>query len=84
MFAFGFGGILVNTQLYGLCLKWWKRGAVFGLHISAALGVYSQRGWVRLNEIIRIPIIEYALVFTSRELIGFGLWLARKVRRSRL
>lgn len=84
MFAFGFGGIFVITQLYGLGLKRWQRGALLAVYITAALVVYSQRGLVYLNEIIRIPLIEYALVFVLAGVIGFGLWLARTVRGSEM
>ena len=84
MFAFGFGGIFVITQLYGLGLKRWQRAAVLSVYIAAALAVYSQRGLVHLNEIIRIPLIEYALVFILAGVIGFGLWLVRTVRGSEM
>jgi hypothetical protein len=82
MFAFGFGGILVITQMYGLRLSRWARGAILALYVGGALLVYSQRGWVQLNEIVRIPLIEYILVFLLAWLIGGGLWVGRRLAKN--
>jgi len=79
MFAFGFGGIFVITQLSGLHLKRWQRWIVLGLYVAAVVWIYSQRGFAQLNEIIRIPVIEYALVFVLAGLIALGLRLACKL-----
>ena len=75
MFAFGFGGIFVITQMHGLGLSRLVRGLILAAYVAAALGVYSQRGWIQLNEIVRIPIIEYLAVFAIAYLIGGALWL---------
>ncbi|UCC61483.1 MAG: hypothetical protein JSV36_11775 [Anaerolineae bacterium] len=80
MFAFGFGGIFVITQMHGLGWSRRTKGLALALYVVLALGVYSQRGWVQLNEIVRIPFIEYALVFVLAGLIGAGLWLARRLK----
>jgi hypothetical protein len=79
MFFFGFAGIFVITQMYGLPMKPWVRWLILGAYSAAALAVYSQVGWARLNEIIRIPLIEYLGVAVLALLIAGGLWLARKV-----
>ncbi len=79
MFAFGFGGILVLTQMHGLGLSRLVRALLLVLYIGAALVVYGQLGWVRLNEIVRIPIIEYALAFLLAWLLGGILWAAGKI-----
>ena len=50
------------------------------LFVGAVLLVYSDRGWERLNEIIRIPLIEYLAVLVLAGLIGGGLWVARRLR----
>lgn len=84
MFAFGFGGIFVITQMHGLGLKNWIRWTVMCVYISLTLLVYSQRGWNNLNEIIRIPIIEYMLVIVLAGLIGAGLWIANKITRRQI
>jgi hypothetical protein len=41
--------------------------------------VYSIRGWGKLNEIIRIPAIDYLLVFALTGLVWIGLWVAKKI-----
>ena len=80
MFAFGFGGIFVITQMHGLGLSLRVRGAILAVYAALAVWVYSGRGLVKLNEIIRIPLIEYLLVFVFALLIGAVLWIARRVR----
>jgi hypothetical protein len=83
MFAFGFGGLVVITQMFGIGLKVWMKWAILALFAGLVLLVYSRIGWGRLNEIIRIPMIEYALVFVLAGLISGGLWIARRIRGSR-
>ena len=78
MFAFGFGGIFVITQMHGLNLKNWFKGIILTIYVGLVLLVYSQRGWSQLNEIIRIPLIEYLAVLLLAGLIGSGLWVFRK------
>ena len=80
MFAFGFAGIFVITQMHGLGLKLWTRVLILIVYIAAVIYIYSDRGWVQINEIIRIPLIEYAAVFLLAGLIAGGLWLARKIK----
>ncbi len=77
MFFFGFGGIFIITQMHGLGLKNWVKYMFVLGYSGLALVVYSQRGWAALNEIIRIPVIDYVLVFVLSGLIGLGLRLAR-------
>lgn len=80
MFAFGFAGIFVITQMHGLGLKLWSRLVILFLYIGAAIYIYSDRGWVQLNEIIRIPLIEYLAVFVLAGIFAVGLWIARKLK----
>jgi hypothetical protein len=80
MFAFGFGGVFVITQMHGLGLSRWARAALLGLYIGAALWVYSARGWPRLNEIIRIPLIDYFAVLLLAAALGAGFWLRERLR----
>ena len=44
--------------------------------------MYSQRRWVQLNEIVRIPLREYILVFLLAWLIGGGLWVGRRLAKN--
>ena len=70
------------TQMHGLRLASWARGAILALYVGGALLVYSQRGWVQLNEIVRIPLIEYVAVFLLAWLIGGGLWVRRRLAKN--
>ncbi len=78
MFAFGFGGIFIITQMHGLNMKNLVKWAFLAIYIMLVFIVYNQRGWILLNEIIRIPIIEYLLVVVLALIIGSGLWLVNK------
>ncbi|MGM1060831.1 hypothetical protein [Saccharothrix sp. Mg75] len=81
MFLFGFVGIFVITQAHGVGLsaaaRWWIGGVV----LVAVLGVYSWRGFDRVDEVVRIPAIEYLLVAVLALLVWAPLRLARAVRR---
>jgi hypothetical protein len=79
MFFFGFGGIFVITQMYGVPLGKWTRGLILAAYCGAVVFVYRGRGWGKLNEIIRIPAIDYILVFGFTGLIWLGLWVAKKI-----
>jgi len=77
MFAFGFLFLVVVTQMHGLGLgriaKW-----TIGLgSVGATIWVYSYRGWSNLNEVLRIPAIDYLTV----GLIGGILLIAMRVKR---
>lgn len=80
MFAFGFGGIFVITQMYGLGLSRRIRWLILLLYIAAALWIYSDRGLVNIHQITWIPIIDYLGVLLLAGLIGFGLWVAGRFR----
>lgn len=43
--------------------------------------VYSNRGWGKLNEIVRIPLVDYLAVFLLAGLIWLGLQAARWLGR---
>ena len=83
MFFFGFAGIVVITQMYGLGLSLRNRLIILGGFVTSALFVYSQVGWARLNEIVRIPLIEYAAVFVLAGIFWLGLWTSRSLKRLR-
>lgn len=81
MFFFGFGGLFVITQMHGLGLKLPVRLGILAAYIGGVLVTYNTRGWEKLNEIIRIPAIDYLGVVVLALLIGGGLSLARRLRR---
>ncbi|MBI5671064.1 MAG: hypothetical protein HZC41_23970 [Chloroflexi bacterium] len=71
MFVLGFAAIFIVTQMHGLGLKPWVKN-LFGA--SFALTVFVIYAFIRqpfqVNEVIRIPFIEYGLVFVT-----YWLWL---------
>ncbi len=83
MFLFGFAAIFFITQIYGIGLsKFW-------IHLSQALFVIiallTYSGvlgggfeFYEINELFRIPFIEYGLVFVFVYAIYFGLKLFKK------
>ncbi|HET9222109.1 MAG TPA: hypothetical protein VFO07_06375 [Roseiflexaceae bacterium] len=75
MFFFGFFGIVIITQMHGLGLSKAARWALFALYAGAVVVVYNWRGWDRLNEIARIPLIEYAAALVLAGLIWLTLRL---------
>ena len=80
MFFFGFAGMFVITQMHGLG---WSNRTRWGVGISyilAALVVYNFKGWGYLNEIIRIPVIEYLVMFVIAGLIALGIWIADRFK----
>jgi hypothetical protein len=80
MFGFGFAGLLVATQMYGLGLPRLVRGLILALYVGAALWVYGALGELAdIHQITWIPLTEYAVVFALAGLIGLGLWLAQRL-----
>lgn len=80
MFAFGFAGLFVITQMHGLGLSRRVRFGLLGIFIACVLWVYSDRGWVQMNEIIRIPLIDYLAVFLLAGIFWLGLAIARRFK----
>ena len=75
MFLFGFATVFIVTQMYGLGLnKWWRWGFIAS-YVAGILIVYSSRGWLNMNEVLRIPVVEYLLVF----LLAGIIWLIMRM-----
>lgn len=72
MFAFGFGSMVVLTQMYGLGLgSAAKRGLAIGF-ILVVLGYYTFAGRLAaIHEVIRIPLIDFLVIF-----LLYGIYLA--------
>ncbi len=79
MFAFGFLFLLVVTQMHGLGIGRTAKWVVALVSIAATLWVYSIRGWEHLNEVLRIPAIDYIMV----GLIGGALMLGLRIKQRR-
>ncbi len=70
MFLFGFIAIFLVTQMYGLGLKPWVRNVFWASFALTVAYVYLVvREPYQVNEVIRIPFIEYLTVFAL-----YGLW----------
>ena len=67
--------------MHGLGLSRAVRAGITAIYVVSALWVYNSRGWDKLDEIIRIPMIEYLSVFALAGLIWLGLWIAQGVAR---
>ncbi len=66
--------------MHGLVEPRRVRGAILAPYVGAGgLGLQRAR-LAKLNEIVRIPIIEYLVVFVLAGLFGLGIWIARRVR----
>jgi hypothetical protein len=83
MFAFGFGGIFIITQMYGLGLSRGVRIFFLLLYAGLALYVYSGRGLANIHQVTWIPFIEFLSVLVMALLFGGGLWLVSKIQESR-
>jgi hypothetical protein len=51
-------------------------------YAAAALVVYNAKGWGYLNEIVRIPLIEYLVAFAIAGLVALGIWVADRLKPS--
>lgn len=83
MFAFGFAAMFVITQMHGLGLSRLVRWAIGMVYILAVVVVYSSRELAALNELIRIPVIEYLVMFMMAGLVWLGLWIADRIKSLR-
>jgi hypothetical protein len=79
MFAFGFGGILVITQMHGLKIKNWLRWVILGSYLGLALLVYSDRGLSNIHQITWIPLIDYLAVFLLAGIFWIILWFGKRL-----
>ena len=78
MFLFGFLAMFIVTQMHGLGLSRLLRWLFGGLFLIALIVIYSERGWGQAHEILRIPVIDYILVFVLTTLILIIKRLVRK------
>jgi hypothetical protein len=64
MFAYGFGAMIILTQMYGIGLSKAARQILAALFVVGVVLFYTLGGNIAgLNEVIRIPVIEFGLVF---------------------
>ena len=82
MFLFGFLAVFVITQMHGVGLSHRTRWVIGLGFLAAVVGTYAVLGFGRLDEVLRIPVIEYGLVGLLALLLWGGLALAAAVRRT--
>ncbi|QPC84235.1 hypothetical protein G4Y79_07640 [Phototrophicus methaneseepsis] len=71
MFVFGFMSIFIVTQMHTLRLKTWVKNLIYLGFVATLLYVYLfVRQPYQINEVIRIPLIDYLMIFMT-----YGLWL---------
>lgn len=78
MFAFGFGGVFVITQMHGLKIPKWSRWGILGIYLILALFVYGRREITMIHQITWIPIIDYLAVFLLAGILGGITFIIRK------
>jgi hypothetical protein len=63
MFAFGFGAMIVLTQMYGLGLNTWTKRALAVGFLVMVVAYYALSGNISdLHEVINIPVIDYLVI----------------------
>lgn len=81
MFLYGFMTIFIVTQMHGLGLKPWVKYLFGAGYLISILITYTLlRPPFMVNEVIRIPLIDYLMIFAT-----YGVWLllARLGQRSK-
>jgi hypothetical protein len=70
MFLFGFLSIFIVTQMHGLGLKNWVKNCFYaGFAISLIITYGFLRQPYMINEVIRIPVVDYLMIVAT-----YGLW----------
>ena len=80
MFLFGFLTVFVVTQMHGLGLSASTRWSLFAVFAAAVAAVYSWRGFDRIDEVVRIPAIEYLVLAVVVLLIWLVVLVTRRIR----
>lgn len=73
-FFFGFLAMFIITQMHGLGLSKWLRWSFIAAYLGAIGIVYGGRGWTGMEEIPRVPAVEYLLVFLIGAIVWLGIW----------
>jgi hypothetical protein len=79
MFAFGFGGIFIITQMHGLGLSRTVRWIILALYMGAAVVAYGLDDLSMNRQITWVPIIEYSGMLILAGLFGAGLWVTGRI-----
>jgi hypothetical protein len=69
--------VFVITQMHGLDFSSRARWAIGLTYMAGVLLIYNRRGWGRLEEVVRIPFIDYLAVLALAGLIALALRVGR-------
>ena len=76
MFAFGFGAMIILVQMHGLGLNTWTKRALAISFILLVLAYYTlSADLAGINEVIRIPAIDYIVIFLLYGMYLFINWI---------
>ncbi|MEQ9445234.1 MAG: hypothetical protein RJS98_06690, partial [Rhodospirillaceae bacterium] len=78
-FMFGFLAMFIITQMHGLGLSRWLRWAFIAAYLGAIGVVYGSRGWQTIEEVPRVPLVEYLLVFLIGGIVWAGIWVLARL-----
>lgn len=82
MFLFGFGTVFFVTQIYGLKLKKNVIMILSAMYLVLIVleysGVFSGNSWKNINEVFRIPLIDYALVFVFVYIVYVPFYIKKR------
>ena len=85
MFLFGFAVIFFVTQIYGLGLKKRYIHLSQGLFVIIALltysGIIGERSFKNIEEMFRIPVIDYLLVFLFVYVIYLPIYIKKIIQK---
>ncbi|MFX0101413.1 MAG: hypothetical protein ACFFCS_17695 [Candidatus Hodarchaeota archaeon] len=65
IFFFGFLGLFVFTQQFGIIKKKWANFLLLGIYIALIVITYSIIGWDSVWQVVSIPMVEYLLIFVT-------------------
>lgn len=81
MFLFGFAAVFVLTQMHGLGLSRLSKTLFVLAYAAGIVIVYATvRPWSNIHEVLRIPLVEYALVFAVAGIVFLASWVLRMAR----
>lgn len=84
MFAFGFGAMVVLTQMYGLGLNTWAKRLVGAGFVVLAVVTYAVMGRLAsIHEILRIPLLDYLVILLLYAIFLSGSGIAGLFRRAK-
>ena len=80
MFLLGFATMFIVTQMHGLGLKRWAKAAFYLAYGGVILMIYTTiKEPFQVNEVIRIPLIEYLVLFVMYGIFLTGAFISNRI-----